>query len=648
MKHTLKTLCSLYIILLLFTSCNKKENNRLEYALNFAGENRIELEKVLEHYKDSALKYQAACFLIENMPHCYTEIGWQLDTIRLLLSHIEDNEEVDIQARKRWRGVNPKCERVYDAHVITSKYLINNIERAFESWQSRVWNKYLPFDEFCELILPYRVDHEPLEEWWDFYKKKYSFLIDSLYKGSDVIAAADLVRDSMNAEGFRYCSDFNITSLGASHLFKNRIGKCGDSCDFLLYTMRSLGIPVATDCYLYASETRTGHSWHVVRDTTGNYLSFSFTEKSHPIRGKVYTDWRKIGKAYRKCFGLQKEPVSGWYRDKSIPSSLKHPYLKDVSSDYFKDSLILELNDVPDGAIYLGVFKRDTWHILDRSILEKGKACFKNIEAGLVYMPLHFDGEKVHEVSYPFYFDGKNNHPYIPKEETTESVELLRKNPYYYWLKGIAGGTTIGGRFEVSDVPDFKTKKLLYEVCDTPKIEYNLILLDVPVKARYARYIVPKHMDTDLAEMNFIYKKNTLHPVKLMGDLGENSEFSINKLLDGDPLSTYKAKEKGGAAIYDFGSSVWIDSFAYMPRNADNCVRIGDTYELLYHGGSKGWISLGVKTAKEPRLFYDVPQGALFYLRNLSRGVEELPFSIEDGQQKFLTVLEDHDLGCYK
>lgn len=40
----------------------------MEYALEFAGENRGELEKVLEHYNDSGLKQDAARFLIEICP----------------------------------------------------------------------------------------------------------------------------------------------------------------------------------------------------------------------------------------------------------------------------------------------------------------------------------------------------------------------------------------------------------------------------------------------------------------------------------------------------------------------------------------------------------------------------------------------------
>jgi hypothetical protein len=62
----MKKLFSLLFILVLF-SCNRS-NPALKYALEAAGKNRPELEKVLTHYKGDSLKYQAAVFLIENMP----------------------------------------------------------------------------------------------------------------------------------------------------------------------------------------------------------------------------------------------------------------------------------------------------------------------------------------------------------------------------------------------------------------------------------------------------------------------------------------------------------------------------------------------------------------------------------------------------
>jgi len=51
----------------------------------------------------------------------------------------------------------------------------------------------------------------------------------------------------------------------------------------------------------------------------------------------------------------------------------------------------------------------------------------------------------------------------------------------------------------------------------------------------------------------------------------------------------------------------------------------------------KGWISLGVQTATTNELIYrNIPEGALLWLRNLTRGKEEQVFYVEDGEQKFV------------
>jgi hypothetical protein len=52
-----------------------------------------------------------------------------------------------------------------DVTDITAAYLISNIELAFKVWHEMPWGKDIPFDVFCEEILPYRVSAEPLENW---------------------------------------------------------------------------------------------------------------------------------------------------------------------------------------------------------------------------------------------------------------------------------------------------------------------------------------------------------------------------------------------------------------------------------------------------------------------------------------------------
>ena len=61
----------IFLFLLLLFSCQNSEEKQLEKVLTLSGNNRPELEKVLEHYKENeadSLKLRAAKFLIINMP----------------------------------------------------------------------------------------------------------------------------------------------------------------------------------------------------------------------------------------------------------------------------------------------------------------------------------------------------------------------------------------------------------------------------------------------------------------------------------------------------------------------------------------------------------------------------------------------------
>ena len=59
-----------YVFLFLFFSCQSYEEKQLEKVLALSGDNRSELEKVLNHYEENeadSLKLKAAKFLIINM-----------------------------------------------------------------------------------------------------------------------------------------------------------------------------------------------------------------------------------------------------------------------------------------------------------------------------------------------------------------------------------------------------------------------------------------------------------------------------------------------------------------------------------------------------------------------------------------------------
>ena len=104
----------------IIVGCSACRPSVLESALERAGENRIELERVLRHYSEEdkdSLKWEAARFLIENMPG-HLSIGgdsigpyyaalnavFSNDTLRNWQDSLDRSEErrVGKECRSRW------------------------------------------------------------------------------------------------------------------------------------------------------------------------------------------------------------------------------------------------------------------------------------------------------------------------------------------------------------------------------------------------------------------------------------------------------------------------------------------------------------------------------------------------------------------
>lgn len=141
-----QTLLALFLLLLAACSVVDSGEQRLESALEFAGKNRGELEKVLEHYNYDSLKFEAAKFLIRNMPHWYSYEGAPLDSLKNILATAYKNPKVGDMSEiggSQWRYYPfESLPKVYDAQVIKADYLIDNIDKAFDDWKRYPWNKH--------------------------------------------------------------------------------------------------------------------------------------------------------------------------------------------------------------------------------------------------------------------------------------------------------------------------------------------------------------------------------------------------------------------------------------------------------------------------------------------------------------------------
>ena len=84
----------------------------------------------------------------------------------------------------------------------------------------------------------------------------------------------------------------------------------------------------------------------------------------------------------------------------------------------------------------------------------------------------------------------------------------------------------------------------------------------------------------------------------------------------------------------DFGSMQPIEQILFIPRNANNGINSIDLYELFYWDGK--WISVGIETGDDGFVSYrNVPSNTIYWLRNIDKGVEEMPFIFQDGTQYF-------------
>jgi len=206
----LKRTLSLLAVLLVLLSCNKR--NFLDKALDKAGDNRKELEKVLNRYnqtpKDS-LKYKAAVFLIENM--CHHSYKSSLNQFA---------EAFDSIANHPYKS-------------LSSEFIINNIELAFKAWYRIPKDKRASFDEFCNYILPYRSSDEPIET--DSRQKLYT-QYNWVYKYLDAGGTMHNVVDSITAQfKFRNCIKLSIyykQPLSITQMEKSKYGLCDDGINY--------------------------------------------------------------------------------------------------------------------------------------------------------------------------------------------------------------------------------------------------------------------------------------------------------------------------------------------------------------------------------------------------------------------------------
>lgn len=579
---------------------------QLEEALAFAGVNRGELEKVLYHYNGEKEKRAAAEWLIRNMPYHYGYAPSPLmDSVKVILQDVKAGKSVDKRRKERLIVQDASLKKVYDSHVITAEYLIDNIDRAFQAREKRPWNRALSFEDFCEMLLPYRVGTEALESWRPVYEARFSGILDSLYTGSDMITACDSINKRLG-QTFHLEESLRAPDLGPNYLLDTRVGGCQEVSAFSLYLLRALGIPAATD-FLHKDVV---HLWTVVADTTGRkeFLRL-FAEYSGSPQERGLVDYRTKGKVYRKAYA----PVRG-------------RLFSDVSAEYFGDfTCEVPLEKKAEETVWLGMFTGARWLPMEPGKKMGKTVSFSSFEPGMVYAPVTKEGK---EVGYPFvrHTDGFLER-FVPGGRS-DSIRVTRKTRLTAHVKNLMAESA-GSVIEGSLTADF-TMVTWKDTLPVTRVNYNRVYPNAPI--RFIRIRPARGKPLQMAEIQVFQDTERKYPIPF------TVKDEVGALHDSDELTFYRSSDPDVPVVLDFGKEVSVALLEWTPRNDDNFIRLGDEYELQYNNGPSGWVGLGRQTAADTVLYWDsIPQHALLRLHNHTRGREEDAFIFRDGQQQFVS-----------
>jgi hypothetical protein len=644
---------NLILVLTCFLFACSRYSTDVENALEQAGNNRGELEKVLKHYsenKKDSIKLRAAEFFIANMPG-----HWSYDKKMQQAYYKQANLilSASISKEEKVRKLNVLAEEypelpnssVEDIQIIRADYLIQNIEDAFETWENSPWARHLSFDEFCEYLLPYKVaDGQPLDNWREVMKQQFSDVLKDLdqneyYKNSTTMVAAMIIRHMQLQMTPNISQNYHgIPLLAAGNITKIPTGTCEDYSTVVLAVMRSLGIPVATDFLPQHPHQADSHSWNVLADALRKNITFEDLNGVPP--GNIIRPYSKLGKVYRKTYAINPN-LQKLQQEEQVPSVFQNVFLKDVTAEYCPVANALvevipqkrQVNKSP----YLAVFNNQDWVPVALGEKKKNKMLFSDLGKDIVYLPVYAAKNDVESFNYPFLLEHSGNIKYfVPDTTKLKTITVNRKYPVFTKTFE-ATKRTIGAKIQVSNDNDFQNAMTIHSV-DQWESSGSIAVSDTLSAYRYWRFCLPYPKYSFVAELMFFRSKDKMPYLgRIIGSdflLTNDSTFSREKAFDNDPFTFFQGDAPDLAWVgMDFGEPTKISKIIYLPRSDDNNIRIGDVYELFYWA-KDGWQSLGTQQAGDIRLtFKSVPDNALLWLRDLTRGKEERIFTYENGKQ---------------
>ncbi len=415
----------------------------VEVALKKAGNNRNELEKAINHCKKTGdtLKLKAIYFLIANMDIHYTsDYYWENSEKQKVAFNELDYSDFD-QAmvafetvKEKNPGLKPRSIVYKDIETITANYLIDNLEKAFDSWESSPIEN-ISFDNFCEYILPYRIRIEPLQDWRDSYAKKYSWITEKT-KAIGLNATLPNLSDDIYGwftstwrEGAR---KEPLPVLGSMQILLRKQGSCDDIASLGVFAMRSKGIPATVNIIPYWATSTGGHVLNTFFDSSKAIPFNQTTDQS------IKELSREPAKVLRITYSKQTKTLASFEDQNAIPKGiLRNQNYIDVTSDFWKTTAVnctlYPINNQPK-IVYATTFNGLKWSPFWWGKVTENQTQFSQICINTVVIPQYYNNEKMIPAGAPIVIGEQENIVLTPNYEKTQDV-IIKPMANYLILK---------------------------------------------------------------------------------------------------------------------------------------------------------------------------------------------------------------------
>ena len=488
-KTTLKLIFILYPVL-----ASPQYSPQLETALKKAGNNRPELERALKYCsgKKNELKLKAMEFLITNMDIHYTSdyywenpSGQKIEYSELEYPDFEQAKDAFAKLKEQNPGIKPKSVSFKDIETIKADFLIKNVESAYKAWQGTVL-KNISFTDFCEYILPYRIDVEPLQEWRSTYSEKFKWINKEMSSKefSQVLPYLKDDYDKWFTNTWGEQRKEPLPRLSALQLLQRKQGPCPDIADLGVFIMRSQGIPATVNVIPFWATSTGGHFMNTffgnqMKEHYCDYGAKSFDAKLQ----------REPAKVLRITYSKNPNTLASFEASNNIPPGiLQQENYIDVTKDFWdtrdvKCSLYQTHNQ--SKIVYATTFNSLIWQPFWWGKIINNETVFTSLCKETVIIPQYFINGKLAPAGPPVVIGSNDNKVLIADLNQRRDIVLAEKEKYlkfkigvsyklFYWQDGwkIAGTQNVAAalselRFE--KVP--KNALLLLVASDSKHLE---------------------------------------------------------------------------------------------------------------------------------------------------------------------------------